>query len=424
MRFLTAILLSLALTAPANAHPVAWWVQIGGAGAEVRAVTHLPQCPVLRIDGRVRPMHERASPDAAFDMHERVTPDLALDGMVCAAPLPAGAKAASLDGRSLPIPKRRPNRIVIFGDTGCRLDKDTVQGCGDPAGGWPFAKVAALAAAQRPDLVIHLGDYYYRERPCPAETAACAGSPFGDRWPTWKAELFDPAAPLLSAAPWVFVRGNHEDCRRGGSGWFRLLDADPKARACPAVSDPFVVELGGLRLAVLDSADADDIKDQPERAAAFAADLARIPAAAEPTWLVTHRPIWGLSQKGLPIRGDWGNRNMKAAAKAQGLAGVSLMLAGHVHNFTSLDFGAARPPELIVGAGGTALETGAPPEPIALDLMVEGVQTKALMADAYGYFVFDRHGRDWVGAFHNLKDQVVVRCRLDRARLTCVPAKP
>ncbi len=52
------------------------------------------------------------------------------------------------------------------------------------------------------------------ETPCPE--GACAGSPFGDRWLTWKAEVFDPARSLLEAAPWVFARGNHEDCKRGG----------------------------------------------------------------------------------------------------------------------------------------------------------------------------------------------------------------
>ncbi|MDQ1741850.1 MAG: mycothione reductase, partial [Pseudonocardiales bacterium] len=87
----------------------------------------------------------------------------------------------------------RPERLVILGDSGCRLKGGFVQNCRDP-GGWPFARIAALAAARRPDLVIHVGDYYYRETPCPAGNAGCAGSPYGDRWATWKAELFDPAA--------------------------------------------------------------------------------------------------------------------------------------------------------------------------------------------------------------------------------------
>jgi hypothetical protein len=37
----------------------------------------------------------------------------------------------------------------------------------------------------------------------------------------------------------------------------------------------------------------------------------------------------------------------------------------------------------------------------------------------FGYFVFDRRGADWVGAFHDLTDAVIARCRLHAARLTC-----
>ena len=55
----------------------------------------------------------------------------------------------------------------------------------------------------------------------------CAGSPYGDNWAVWQKDFFDPAAPLLAAAPWVLVRGNHELCSRGGHGWFRLLDPHP-----------------------------------------------------------------------------------------------------------------------------------------------------------------------------------------------------
>ena len=61
----------------------------------------------------------------------------------------------------------------------------------------------------------------------PAGLAGCAGSPFGDNWPTWQADFFAPAQPLLRAAPWVVVRGNHEDCSREGLGWFRFLDPRP-----------------------------------------------------------------------------------------------------------------------------------------------------------------------------------------------------
>lgn len=409
MRGLAAILMGLALAAPAAAAPLTAWVEVTGQGAQVRAVATGPACPALWVDGKPRRMRERAAPDEAFA------------NRVCEAVLPRAARRVAIEGMRLPLPKAHPNRLVILGDSGCRIVRDLVQNCNDAVAGWPFAKVAALAAAQTPDLVIHVGDYYYREAPCPPETKACAGSPFGDRWPTWRAELFDPGAPLLAASPWVFVRGNHEDCSRGGKGWFRLLDADPAARTCPAHSDPFVVNLGGLRLAVLDSADPDDNKDQPDQVAVFARDLAQIPAGREPTWLVTHRPFWALSHSGLSIGGDWGNVNLRAAAKQQGLAGVELIVVGHVHNFTSLDFGPGRPPEMIVGTGGDVMDPRDRPKPLPLQLLVDGVQANALTSGAFGYFVFDRQGADWVGAFHDTEDRVILTCRLRAARLACVP---
>ena len=69
------------------------------------------------------------------------------------------------------------------------------------------ARTAFFAAdTRKPDLVIHVGDYYYRENACPPNKG-CADSPFGDHWPTWQAELFDPAGFVDIAPPggWVPV---------------------------------------------------------------------------------------------------------------------------------------------------------------------------------------------------------------------------
>ena len=97
----------------------------------------------------------------------------------------------------------------------------------------PFPRWPAAAAKFKPDLVIHVGDYLYRESACPPGNQGCAGSPWGDNWTTWKADFFDPAAPLLAAAPIVLVRGNHEDCKRAGPGWTRLQG--PTAFDCRAL---------------------------------------------------------------------------------------------------------------------------------------------------------------------------------------------
>ncbi|HEV7386447.1 MAG TPA: metallophosphoesterase [Phenylobacterium sp.] len=410
-----AILIALGLAGQAQAKaPLAMWVEITGAGAQVRAVAEGRACPTLKVDGKPRKMKLRAGPNEAF-VHR-----------ICEASLRAGARRASVAGAPLPLPKARPQRLVILGDSGCRLKSPFVQDCNDPVAGWPFARVATLAAARKPDLVIHVGDYYYRETACPPGDAACAGSPYGDKWATWKAELFDPAAGLLKAAPWIFVRGNHEDCNRGGKGWFRLLDADANVRVCPAQSDTFVVDIGGLKLGVVDSADPDDVKLQPDQVEAFGKNLEPLRAAHGRVWLVTHRPPWEIGRNGDTLTDLNGNINERAAVKAGGLGEVELVLAGHIHNFTSLDFGPGRAPQLIVGTGGDAQDPHDLPPPAIGPLQVDGMTAQAFTMGRFGYFVFDRKGKGkdavWEGAFHDLTDAVIATCALHAGRLTCAEA--
>jgi len=169
----------------------------------------------------------------------------------CEYPLPSGTTSAMVAGRSLPVPKANPTKIVVIGDTGCRLQTDNGwQSCNDPNPNgtdtpYPFAAIAAAAAAQNPDLVLHVGDYAYRDNECPAGLGYnCGGSPWGFGWDTWEADLFAPGAPLLAAAPWVMTRGNHEQCNRAGQGWYRFLDTQPfdtaDVHTCdnPAYDDP------------------------------------------------------------------------------------------------------------------------------------------------------------------------------------------
>ncbi len=49
-----------------------------------------------------------------------------------------------------------------------------VQSCNDPAQ-WPFARLAASAARLKPDLVIHTGDYLYREKRLPGGQCRLSG---------------------------------------------------------------------------------------------------------------------------------------------------------------------------------------------------------------------------------------------------------
>ena len=399
-----------ALAAPA-------WVEMTGVGAEARVVTTTAAaCPKLTIEGRRVAMRPRAAPTADF-------PD-----RVCAAAIPPGTRRIDLGEERLPAPRPLPRRLVILGDTGCRLKGWIAQSCNDPKS-WPFAKVAARAAREKPDLVIHVGDYYYRETPCPSLGPlgpACRGSPSGDKWPSWKADLFDPAAPLLAAAPWVFARGNHEDCKRGGPGWFRMLDAAPTPLTCPATSAPFEIPIAGARLVVVDSADADDGKPTPDGVAQFAAGLAaarRTRLGAPPAWIVTHRPIWFARRDGHAL-GDGGiNATERAAARRSDLSPIELVLSGHVHNFTSLDWVAGvRPPQLIVGVGGDLMAPNDAPPPVAGAALVDGLSAQVLTMGRFGYLVLDRTGAGWTGALKDADGRPIAFCSLAGRALACRPA--
>jgi len=144
----------------------------------------------------------------------------------CEVDVPPGIAYLRLDHKLLPLPPKLLRRIAVLGDTGCRLritDNGTheVQDCND-AKAWPYANLAVRIAQARPGLVIHPGDYHYRESACPSGRAGCEGTPFGYGWDVWNLDFFLPSARLFAAAPWLMVRGNHEDCDRAKESWYRF----------------------------------------------------------------------------------------------------------------------------------------------------------------------------------------------------------
>jgi hypothetical protein len=416
-----ALLAACARAEPIRPAPTAGggraWIEITDRGEEVRAIATAAKCPQVIVDGARRAMDVRAGPDADFPVS------------VCQLALLGNAARVSIGGRALPLLKSPPRRIVIFGDTGCRLKGVDVQNC-DKASDWPFAAVARLAAGHHPDLVIHVGDYYYRESACPAGRGGCAGSPWGDNWTTWDADFFAPATPLLEESPWVLVRGNHEDCARGGPGWFRFLDGAPAPRTCPAAAAPMAIDLGDLELYVLDSSGTVDRKAPADAVASFAGQLA-ILKARPPTkeaWIVTHRPIWGL----VPVvnAGPLGtietpiNATEEAATRGADLSGVEMVVSGHIHHFASFSFPASRPAQLIVGTGGDIGEPADTPKFIDGVVELDGVSARRFGFDRFGFLVLDRSAKGWTGDFYDVRDRPIAHCTLVLRALDCRAAAP
>jgi Calcineurin-like phosphoesterase len=361
-RAASPLIFILLLTCTADAQSLeAVYVVLGADGPVARAVlAGTTRCPTITIGSVGREMSVRALPDSG--------PGAPFPILVCEMPIPAGTASASIGNSLLPLPKPTLTSVIAFGDTGCRLkaknaksndpehdeDRGKFQDCNSPSL-WPFAQIAASVAAVKPDLIIHVGDYLYRESACPPRDQGCAGSPFGDDWPSWNADFFTPAAPALRAAPWIVVRGNHEICSRAGRGYFRLLDPWPASAPPPCVDliGHYTVTVAGRSFIVLDSSNAADAcPGKPCNAAPYAAEFASM-RPSPGSWLLTHRPVWGFDVHRRTINATL--QQALAGSNRRLPEGIALLFAGHIHVAEVLGFADKRPPQFVLGTGGTLL---------------------------------------------------------------------
>ena len=196
---------------------------------------------------------------------------------------------------------RSAQDILLLGDTGCRLVQYEDQACNDAAA-WPLGKLAAAAAAKPVQLVVHVGDYLYRERPCMRDElpANCNPGPHGDNEAAWRKDFFEPAKRLLAKAPWIIVRGNHEDCQRGGYGWFYYF-GEPDSPVCQLAHPTSYLSLSGLTFINLDTAHAEDehAKEMTknEWALATKAHIGSKIGPAGPVFFLTHKPLYAVCDK-------------------------------------------------------------------------------------------------------------------------------
>jgi hypothetical protein len=426
------------------------YVLMGESGAVARVVLDAPACPAITVDGASAPMALRAAP-ATLPLRPNASKGDAKPSAfplrVCEAALPPGAASASVLGRALPLPRAEPRRIVVIGDTGCRMKKsgNEYQDCNDPQA-YPFAAVAAAAAAWQPDLVVHVGDYAYRESPCPDGRAGCAGSPYGYGWEVWRADFFDPAAALLSAAPWVVARGNHESCERAGQGWWRLLDprplqagrdcADPARDADGNYSDPYAVSLGGgAQLLVADTAATTWKGLQPGDTGyeQYRAAYRRLDALSQQApWniAVTHHPILGVGAEVKPDGafewhlGDLGLQQSFGSLNPLLLpAQVQALLSGHVHLWQQLSFASPHPTQFVAGFSGTAEDMA----PLPASLPPGVAPAPGAVADqfstwigGFGFMAMERGAPgEWTVTVHDRLGAIKNRCRINGRRSAC-----
>lgn len=410
---------------PSKAVDPPTWVELGEKGAIIARQVLVPNstgvaptCPSIQIgvSGGSNPpvqMQPRGPVPAGF-----LT--------VCQGAIPGNATKASIGTIQLPLPNATISKIVLVGDTGCKGDttgtgkkvepieeadegeadeeaapanaaagkkskskpKPPQQDCTDPSD-WPLPTVSKYAAREKPDLVLHVGDYVYIK---------------GDNWENWDAQFFQPAHDLLLAAPWVFVRGNHENCSLHGNGFFYLLDPrgvqscpNPpnNPASCPTdnsadSSAPYLVSVGGSQFVVMDSSGANcDFANTESGACSSSCFTYEVNTwkglfsqagqllGSGNAFLLTHRPLWGLksgtdSSLKPSCQGKKGevpvaiNSTLQAAYEQSGMKGIKMVLSGHIHNFQLITYnsssGISPQPQLVVGDSGVKLSTPPPPE--------------------------------------------------------------
>ncbi len=321
---------------------------------------------------------------------------------VCEAQIPSG-QAFNVSGSAINIAavNENPSRLLVYGDTGC---KHSDCNPGDKAK--PFYELADAGAGNPPDLILHMGDFNYRgtrghvkfngqdidvydagdnapsdpdcQLTSPYISQNASDSPSPDNWTYWSEDFFQPAASLLPLAPWVFARGNHELCSRAGPGWFYFLGPGSNMAgvgisqmSCPdqgSLSNPgsqvmtylqfvqpYQVSLSSINVWVLDSANACDGFAPAATTATYEKQFEQVTASSTRTWIMTHRPIWGVYDTDETAANVTMQTALSQTSNGALPAGVSLSLSGHMHQYESLTFPPGRPPQVVIGNSGVAL---------------------------------------------------------------------
>ena len=447
------LILATGLTqaAPAVQPEAVFTVQAEGQRVLVRALTRDIVCPAIAWDDQAtQPMSVRVGPATVpvrGDSAQQDSKPAVFDVLSCEATWPQGVRRARVADRDVPAPASAIQRIVIIADTGCRMkaSENAFQPCNDPVK-WPFAKVAQSAAALKPDLVLHIGDIHYRESPCPQGNTGCAGSLWGYGYDAWQADFFTPASPLLAAAPWIFVRGNHETCFRAGQGWFRFIDTqawreqrscnDPALDADADYSMPYAVPLAvDTQLIVFDSSRTNG-KPFASTDTAYGKYLQQLKTVAELTqqktnsFFMSHHPLLAVApvkkQSQFKPAGNEGLQSVFAALYPQRLFpdGVTVAMHGHVHLFESISFKSAHPVSLVMGNSGSANE-GLVPEVLPPGAkLYEGAEVDDYAARSdYGFATLDRlaanAGGGWMLTEYTVDGQAVIQCKIVGAKSRC-----
>jgi hypothetical protein len=382
--------------------------------------------------------------------------------IVCSRAIPAMATTATIGGRLIPAYMPTTiDRLALLGDSGCRIASWQVQDCAAPDA-WPLARISQSIADEHPDAVVFNGDFFYREATCPATAQTQCGSspppigglPFNDSAYGWIADALLPMAPVLSVAPLIVTRGNHEACNRGGNGYFLLFDprvataatcapttgASGLVAADTVPTPTYAIDLRvsptrTLRLAIVDSAGGSDTKADAfagiQRPAYVAAADLTAPLRGRESWLVTHRPLYAFvtttfAQPGVPFN-PWSSADQTAASFGL-LDTYELVFSSHLHLAEAVQIPGS-PGQLVLGNGGTLLDPAIGyPLPTSGPVGATGQQypppTSAWVSARFGYAMAHPGAQpgSWRMQVKDPAGSTFATCGISDRRIHCVDA--
>ncbi|BDW10980.1 ser/threonine protein phosphatase [Polynucleobacter sp. SHI8] len=420
---------------------------LGDGEVIIRAITTNKECPNVIWDQL--PAQQLKTRAKAANIPLRKKSDEVASNFpitTCEITWPKGVQQATINGQTLRALKLEIQRIVIIADTGCRLKAadNSFQDCND-GNQWPFKKIIQHALKTNPDLVVHVGDIHYRESPCPEGRAGCKNSPYGYGFDTWKADLFDPAKPLLNKTPWLFIRGNHESCQRAGQGWHRFIDNrpwddnlscnDPKNDA-GSFSEPYAVPLGAkAQIVSFDSANmpSKDMKPEDVSYAIYSKQIAQAEELAKKksfSIFANHHPISIVLPSKTDSKDDLSLKLNSLGLLMKNIQGETLLssnfqasLHGHVHTVQAISYENPHPVTIISGNGGSALE-----ELKIKNISLSQEQKKKMKIKEFesyldfGYATFDRQdkeGLQWLFTEYSQDGNKIFSCAITQNKIQC-----
>jgi len=261
---------------------------------------------------------------------------------------------------------------------------------------------------------------------------------------------------MLLAAPWVILRGNHENCDRAGAGWlfFFALPGQAFDGACEDARAAYRLSIGQTQanqrrsLLVLDTADEDNTYKMDEYCKIFHEQIEREMAERPINWVALHQPLWlsggPKSPKDRPTVCE--KRKTTNALDSIRAAGATLLdrrhvpvvLSGDIHLFQVFKpRGGSEPVQLIAGMSGTALDKLPGPEtsPDRTDESAApsyGVSGDVTSVRRHGFVVMGKGPEGWTVTLRDAEGRNVTSCVFSEAdgggaaeppRMPCQSAK-